>query len=76
MGTPALRSGLARAVRSSPGQALLTRLLRELPGVGVRVIADPALRESAGAERAESAGAGGAEFAGAESSGADGADAD
>jgi hypothetical protein len=47
MGTPAHRRGLSR-LGSSPGQSLLLRLLRELPGVDVRVVADPTLRSSAG----------------------------
>ncbi|HEY4916931.1 MAG TPA: histidine kinase, partial [Solirubrobacteraceae bacterium] len=47
MGTPAPRRGLSR-LGSSPGQSLLLRLLRELPGVDVRVVADPTLRAPAG----------------------------
>jgi two-component system, OmpR family, sensor histidine kinase KdpD len=47
MGTPAYRRGLSR-LGSSPGQSLLLRLLRELPGVDVRVVADPTLRAPAG----------------------------
>jgi two-component system, OmpR family, sensor histidine kinase KdpD len=47
MGTPAPRRGLSR-LGSAPGQSLLLRLLRELPGVDVRVVADPTLRASAG----------------------------
>jgi two-component system, OmpR family, sensor histidine kinase KdpD len=47
MGTPAPRRGLSR-LGSSPGQSLLLRLLRELPGVDVRVVADPTLRLPAG----------------------------
>jgi two-component system, OmpR family, sensor histidine kinase KdpD len=47
MGTPAYRRGLSR-LGSSPGQSLLLRLLRELPGVDVRVVADPTLRSPAG----------------------------
>jgi two-component system sensor histidine kinase KdpD len=43
MGTPAQRRGLSR-LGSAPGQSLLLRLLRELPGVDVRVVADPTLR--------------------------------
>ena len=39
MGTPSPRRGLRRA-----GDSLLTRLLRGLPGVDVRIVADPALR--------------------------------
>jgi two-component system sensor histidine kinase KdpD len=48
MGTPTQRRGLSR-LGSVPGQSLLLRLLRELPGVDVRVVADPTLR-SHGAE--------------------------
>lgn len=40
MGTPSPRRGLHRG-----GDSLLSRLLRGLPGVDVRVVADPALRE-------------------------------
>jgi two-component system sensor histidine kinase KdpD len=40
LGTPSPRRGLARV-----GDSLLTRLLRGLPGVDIRIIADPALRE-------------------------------
>ncbi len=40
MGPPAPRRGLGRLRES-----LLMRLLEELPGVDVRVVADPALRE-------------------------------
>jgi two-component system, OmpR family, sensor histidine kinase KdpD len=40
MGTPSPRRGLRRA----GGESLLARLLRELPGVDVRIVADPALR--------------------------------
>ncbi len=47
MGTPTHRRGLAR-LGSSSGQSLLLRLLRELPGVDVRVVADPTLRTPAG----------------------------
>jgi two-component system sensor histidine kinase KdpD len=47
MGTPTQRRGLSR-LGSAPGQSLLLRLLRELPGVDVRVVADPTLRSHAG----------------------------
>jgi two-component system sensor histidine kinase KdpD len=40
MGAPAPRRGLGRF-----NDSLLTRLLRGLPGVDVRIVADPALRE-------------------------------
>ena len=42
MGTPAPRRGLARA----SDRSLLMRLLRGLPGVDVRIVADPTLREA------------------------------
>ena len=51
MGTPRQRRGLGRlGVRSGDeglDPALLLRLLRELPGVDVRVVADPTLRAAA-----------------------------
>jgi len=40
MGTPSPRRGLRRG-----GDSLLSRLLRGLPGVDVRIVADPTLRE-------------------------------
>ena len=52
MGTPATRRGLGRLrARGGPqelasGPSVLMRLLRELPGVDVRIVADPALRRS------------------------------
>jgi K+-sensing histidine kinase KdpD len=46
MGTPAQRRGLGRLLGSSDGRSLLDRLLEELPGVDVRIIADPALRDN------------------------------
>jgi K+-sensing histidine kinase KdpD len=42
MGAPAPRRGLGRL-----NDSLLTRLLRGLPGVDVRIVADPTLREQA-----------------------------
>jgi len=48
MGTPASPRGLAR-FGSNPERSLLMRLLRGLPGVDVRVVADPTLRAGAGA---------------------------
>jgi two-component system sensor histidine kinase KdpD len=51
MGAPAPRSLLGRL--ASPERPLLARLLRELPGVDVRVVTDPTLRESASADAAE-----------------------
>ncbi len=55
MGTPRQRRGLGRlGMRSSgadgPDPALLMRLLRELPGVDVRVVADPTLRRGRAAD--------------------------
>jgi len=48
MGTPSARRGLGRlglgASGGGSGQSLLTRILRELPGVDVRIVADPTLR--------------------------------
>jgi two-component system sensor histidine kinase KdpD len=49
MGTPSERRGLGRLGASSE-RSLLMRLLRGLPGVDVRIVADPALRGH-GAER-------------------------
>ncbi len=46
MGTPTPRSGLRRLGRPW-GSSLPERLLRGLPGVDLRIVADPALRESA-----------------------------
>jgi len=43
MGTPSERRGLSR-FGGSPERSLLMRLLRGLPGVDVRVVADPTLR--------------------------------
>ncbi|HTW41153.1 MAG TPA: histidine kinase [Solirubrobacteraceae bacterium] len=43
MGTPTERRGLAR-LSGGPERSLLMRLLRGLPGVDVRIVADPALR--------------------------------
>jgi two-component system sensor histidine kinase KdpD len=42
MGTPSSRRGVRRF-----GESLLDRLLRELPGVDIRILADPALRRDA-----------------------------
>jgi two-component system sensor histidine kinase KdpD len=47
MGAPAPRRAFAR-LGADPGRSLLMHLLRELPGVDVRVVADPALRAPAG----------------------------
>jgi two-component system, OmpR family, sensor histidine kinase KdpD len=57
MGTPAPRRGLARLSASSD-RSLLMHLLRELPGVDVHILADPALRRpAAGEEKPGQAGA-------------------
>jgi two-component system, OmpR family, sensor histidine kinase KdpD len=58
MGTPAPARGLAR-LGASTDRTLLMRLLRGLPGVDVRIVADPTLRRAAGGE-VDDAGAGGA----------------
>ncbi len=47
IGTPALPRGLARLGAGATERSLLTRLLRGLPGVDVRVVADPTLRTGA-----------------------------
>jgi two-component system sensor histidine kinase KdpD len=47
MGRPSERKGLARLSAGSD-RSLLMRLLRGLPGVDVRIVADPTLRASAG----------------------------
>jgi two-component system, OmpR family, sensor histidine kinase KdpD len=49
MGAPAPRRGIGRLVRATDGRSLLERLLEELPGVDVYIVADPAPRGSAGA---------------------------
>ncbi len=43
MGTPSERRGLSR-LGANPERSLLMRLLRGLPGVDVRIVADPTLR--------------------------------
>jgi two-component system, OmpR family, sensor histidine kinase KdpD len=43
MGTPSQRRGLSR-LGTAGERSLLMRLLRELPGVDVRIVADPSLR--------------------------------
>jgi two-component system sensor histidine kinase KdpD len=48
IGTPAPRRGLGRL--RPGGESLLTRLLEGLPGVDVRIVADPALRRPAGTD--------------------------
>jgi K+-sensing histidine kinase KdpD len=47
MGTPSERRGLSR-LSANPERSLLMRLLRGLPGVDVRIVADPKLRAGAG----------------------------
>ena len=47
MGTPSQPRGLAR-LGAGPERSLLMRLLRGLPGVDVRIVADPTLRAHAG----------------------------
>jgi two-component system sensor histidine kinase KdpD len=49
MGPPASRRGLGRLLGASDGRSLLGRLLEELPGVDVRIVADRSRRGSAGA---------------------------
>jgi two-component system sensor histidine kinase KdpD len=58
IGTPPVRRGLGR-LRLGGGDAersLLDRLLRELPGVDVRIVADPTLRRGRAAEAAAAEG--------------------
>jgi two-component system, OmpR family, sensor histidine kinase KdpD len=50
MGTPAPPRGLARMGVAGAERSLLMRLVRGLPGVDVRVVADPTLRRGAPAE--------------------------
>ena len=49
MGTPSPRRGLSRLSGPIPDRSLLARLLRGLPGVDLRIVADPSLRAHAGA---------------------------
>jgi len=51
MGTPSSRRGLGRLRGGGLDGSLLGRLLRELPGVDVRIVADPTLRSGRAAER-------------------------
>jgi two-component system, OmpR family, sensor histidine kinase KdpD len=44
MGAPIARHGLRRVISSLSDSSLLTRLLRGLPGVDIRIVADPTLR--------------------------------
>jgi two-component system, OmpR family, sensor histidine kinase KdpD len=53
IGTPSTERGLARLRRAGgDGRSLLDRLLRELPGVDVRIVADPTLRAGRAADLA------------------------
>jgi two-component system, OmpR family, sensor histidine kinase KdpD len=52
MGAPTQRRGLAR-LSANTDRSLLMRLLRELPGVDVRIVADPTLRRHAGVENGD-----------------------
>jgi len=53
IGTPSAERGLARLRRGGgDGRSLLDRLLRELPGVDVRIVADPTLRAGRAADLA------------------------
>jgi two-component system sensor histidine kinase KdpD len=47
MGTPAPRRGLSRLSSSISDRSLLGRLLQGLPGVDIRLVADPSLRRQA-----------------------------
>jgi two-component system, OmpR family, sensor histidine kinase KdpD len=52
MGAPSQDRGLRLLGRQASGRSLLARLLRGLPGVDIRIVADPTRRgQSAGAER-------------------------
>jgi hypothetical protein len=53
LGVPALPKGLRRFGSSSSDRALPMRLLRGLPGVDIRIIADPTLRGQAGEAEAQ-----------------------
>ena len=53
IGTPSAERGLARLRRAGgDGRSLLDRLLRELPGIDVRIVADPTLRAGRAADLA------------------------
>ncbi|HTA37093.1 MAG TPA: histidine kinase, partial [Solirubrobacteraceae bacterium] len=55
IGTPSQRRGIARLRASGaagPDSSLIERLLRELPGVDLRIVADPTLRRGRAAESA------------------------
>jgi two-component system sensor histidine kinase KdpD len=53
MGAPAPRRGLGRLLGSSDGRSLLERLLDELEGVDVRIVADPTRRPAPAAGSGE-----------------------
>jgi two-component system sensor histidine kinase KdpD len=57
IGTPSQRRGIARlrVAGDGPDRSLLDRLLRELPGIDVRIVADPTLRRGRAAESAPAA---------------------
>jgi len=46
IGTPSQRRGVGRLAWPSADRSLLTRLLQGLPGVDIRIVADPTLRPS------------------------------
>jgi two-component system, OmpR family, sensor histidine kinase KdpD len=48
MGPPAPRRGLGRLAGSFSDRSILARLLQGLPGVDIRIVADPSLRGQAG----------------------------
>ncbi|HEY4426664.1 MAG TPA: histidine kinase [Solirubrobacteraceae bacterium] len=60
MGTPGARRGLARLGRGRLDRSLLGDLLRGLPGVDLRLVADPSMRQH-GAEQETGAAAAGVE---------------
>ncbi|HTR89408.1 MAG TPA: hypothetical protein VMG62_04775, partial [Solirubrobacteraceae bacterium] len=53
MGRPAQSGGLRRLGRGGAGRSLLGRLLRGLPGVDIRLVADPAMRGRPGEDGGE-----------------------
>jgi len=56
LGAPSLPKGLRRFGSTTSDRALPMRLLRGLPGVDIRIIADPALRGESGGEESAVAG--------------------